>query len=146
MNWIHYLNRIPRKDFISKFSRSSGPGGQNVNKLNSKAIIKLEREKLMTAKWLEPEVRERILQAGFTYLTHSGDLLVSSDRTRSQQMNLDDCFTKLSKEIAKAAFTPSDPSEEAQSRWKHISKREKANKKNLKQRHASKKKDRKGLD
>lgn len=146
MNWQAYLQLIPRRDFMLRFSRSSGPGGQNVNKVSTKATIKLDREKFATAAWLTPQLRQRILQSDFAYFTPKRDIIVSSELTRSQHANLDNCFEKLSKEIARVAFVPEGPSEETQKRWQLLAKREASRKKELKKMHASKKRDRKYTD
>jgi len=83
---------IPLDEFTREFSRSGGPGGQNVNKVNSKVMLR----------WLpglspslsEP-VRARFLQIVGPRLTTAGELLITSQATRDQARNLDDCLEKL---------------------------------------------------
>lgn len=110
---------IPRSQFTLNFSRSSGPGGQNVNKVNSKATVRLDREKW--AKWLPLEVQNQISQSGeFPYFTKRGDILVTSELSRSQKKNLDDCFQKLAEAIRHAAFIGKETSEDTLEKWKQI--------------------------
>lgn len=143
MHWSEVLAKLPRNQFIVKFSRSSGPGGQHVNKVNSKASIRLPREKLAIAEWVQPELRAKLMHPDFVYSTKRGDLLVSSELTRSQPNNVTDCYEKLAKQIASAAYVPAETSQEAKERWEGLNKKENAKLKSIKQRHASKKQDRK---
>ncbi len=113
---------IPRQEFEQVFNRSSGPGGQNVNKVNTKATIKYTPRQWQQAGWLPDGIKARIGQSKFPYLTKSGGIVVSSDLTRHQKTNLDDCFNKLAQAIKESAFIPEDPSQEAQERWVKIRK------------------------
>jgi peptidyl-tRNA hydrolase ICT1 len=71
---IAYLRRL---EF--NYARSSGPGGQNVNKLNTKAEVRFN---VHTADWLEPEVRQRLLEYQSNKISKEGDLIVSSQEHR----------------------------------------------------------------
>lgn len=110
---------IPRNQFTLKFSRSSGPGGQNVNKVNTKVILRLDREKW--AKWLPLEVQNQISQSGkFPYFTKRGDILIASELSRSQKRNVDDCFQKLAQAIRQAAFVGEETCEKTLRKWKDV--------------------------
>jgi ribosome-associated protein len=74
------------------FVRSSGPGGQNVNKVNSKAVL---RWNPVASAALPAGVRERFLSRFGNRLTVDGDLVISSQRFRDQHRNQDDCLDKL---------------------------------------------------
>lgn len=76
------------------FSRSSGPGGQNVNKVNSKAEV---RFKLSEAGWLHALVRQRFLALHGRLLTAGGEVVITSEVHRTQRANLDECLDKLYK-------------------------------------------------
>jgi ribosome-associated protein len=83
---------IPRERLTIRFARSGGPGGQNVNKVETKAEV---RFLLAEADWLPPWVRERMKQLFGGRLTREGEVIISSSRFRSQAQNLDDCLQKL---------------------------------------------------
>lgn len=142
-SWLKLLAKIPKEEFKYVFSRSGGPGGQNVNKVNSKATIRLSREKLAAATWLEPDVRAKVAEPSFRYTTKQGDIIISSELTRSQHDNLDDCFRKLATAIDKVAFVPAEASAESKQRWKKLEQRELLKKKETKKRLSLKKQDRK---
>ncbi len=76
--------------------RSSGPGGQNVNKINSKVDIRFHFD---SAEWLSQEVKEVVRPALERELNKEGFLVVRSDRTRSQLMNQADALRKLREAI-----------------------------------------------
>ena len=77
--------RIPLAEFEFTFARSSGPGGQNVNKVNSKAVL---RWGVRHSPALPEAVRQRFLQKYAARLTNEGDLLVTSQRYRDAPRNV----------------------------------------------------------
>src|SRR4051794_41880716 len=83
---------IPLDEFRTEFSRSGGPGGQNVNKVNSKVLLRWNPG---TSPSLPGPVRDRLLRLVANRLTGEGDLLVTSQATRDQGRNVDDCPEKL---------------------------------------------------
>jgi ribosome-associated protein len=93
---------IPLAEFQWEFSRSGGPGGQNVNKVNSKAVL---RWSPAASPSLPGPVRDRLLQALANRLTRDGELLISSQRTRDQSRNLADCLGKV-RALVEAAVQP----------------------------------------
>ncbi|MDR3632863.1 MAG: alternative ribosome rescue aminoacyl-tRNA hydrolase ArfB [Isosphaeraceae bacterium] len=93
---------IPLNEFQWEFARSGGPGGQNVNKVNSKAVL---RWNATASPSLPAPVRARLLQAVASRLTGEGELLVTSQLTRDQGRNMEDCLEKL-RAIVLAAATP----------------------------------------
>ena len=84
--------QIPMREFTFTYARSSGPGGQNVNKLSTKAIL---RWPMRTSKSLPEAVRARFLAKFGNKLTTDGDLLITSQRTRDAGRNTADCLEKL---------------------------------------------------
>ena len=84
--------RIPRDEFQMEFIRSSGPGGQNVNKVASKVRL---RWPVVRSPSLPEAVKERFLQKYRRRITADGGLLITSQRFRDQSKNIDDCFEKL---------------------------------------------------
>lgn len=95
--------QIPLDKVDFQFARSSGPGGQNVNKLNTKAEMRFH---VMSADWLAPEVRQRLVQYQANKISKDGELIVSSQEHRTQSKNKDDCIEKLKVMVAEAMLTP----------------------------------------
>ncbi len=93
---------IPLDEFTFEFARSGGPGGQNVNKVNSKATLRWIPS---VSPSLPPATRARLLRAVEARLTREGELLVSSQLTRDQGRNVEDCLEKV-REIVLAAAKP----------------------------------------
>lgn len=80
-------------------SRSAGPGGQNVNKVNSKISIRFD---VVHSETLTEEEKATILKKLSTHLTKEGILMVVSQDKRSQLENKEDALEKLERLIAKA--------------------------------------------
>src|ERR1700761_3933589 len=78
---------IPLEEFRFEFARSGGPGGQNVNKVNSKALLRWTPS---ISPSLPPTVKDRLLRAVASRLTKEGELLVTSQLTRDQSRNVED--------------------------------------------------------
>lgn len=95
--------QIPEGELQFSYVRSSGPGGQNVNKVSSKAVL---RWSPAASPSLPPEVRGRFLSKYASRLTIEGDLIVTSQRFRDQQRNSADCLEKLKEMLLAAARKP----------------------------------------
>lgn len=95
--------KIPLREFRFSFARSSGPGGQNVNKVNTKATL---RWALVKSPSLPEPVRRRFLAKHGRRVTAQGDLLITSQRFRDAGRNVADCLEKLRKLLADAAVAP----------------------------------------
>jgi ribosome-associated protein len=93
---------VPRERVSVAFSRSGGPGGQNVNKTSTKAEVRFV---LAEADWLSPERRALLAEKLAHRLTRAGELVVASEKHRSQKDNLEECFTKIEALLA-AALRP----------------------------------------
>jgi ribosome-associated protein len=94
---------IPLDEFQFETSRSGGPGGQNVNKVNSKVQLRWTPS---TSPSLPDPVRMRLLASVANRLTRDGELLIASTRTRDQGQNVDDCLDKLKTLILAAVHPP----------------------------------------
>lgn len=94
--------QVPLREFRFTFARSPGPGGQNVNKVNSKATLHWNVTK--TTSLTEP-VRQRFLKRFCGRINQDGEFFVSSSRFRDQGRNVADCIEKLRGMLAEAAVT-----------------------------------------
>lgn len=93
---------IPLEEFRFSYVRSSGPGGQNVNKVNSQAQLSW-RVGECTA--LSPEVLERLKLAQKGRISRAGLLRVDSQRYRDRERNRQDCLERV-RGMVTAALTP----------------------------------------
>ena len=80
-------------------SRSSGPGGQNVNKVNSKVTL---RWPVGISVILSSEEKETIVQKLASRITLEGVLILSAQEKRSQQQNKEAVLAKLDELLTKA--------------------------------------------
>jgi ribosome-associated protein len=83
---------IPGDELRLTFVRSRGPGGQNVNKVNTKAVLRwaIESNETLPSAW-----RERFLRESGYRVTKTGDIVLSSDRYRDQPRNRDAVLERL---------------------------------------------------
>jgi len=95
--------RIPFDEFEWSFVRSGGPGGQNVNKVASKAVLRWDAVRSGS---LPADVRTRLLAQQQHRLTKEGELILTSQRYRDQERNRQDCLDKLRDMIVRATFVP----------------------------------------
>ncbi len=84
--------KIPKEEFLFTFSRSAGPGGQNVKKVNTKATLRWD---VTTSESLPEDVRRRFLAKYRRRINKEGRLVLVSQRFRDQQRNVADCLEKL---------------------------------------------------
>lgn len=82
-------------------ARSSGPGGQNVNKVNSKVILKWD---IQNSASITEDQKLLLLSKLRSHLTKEGVMVVVSQDTRSQFANKEDAIKKLN-ELLRKAFT-----------------------------------------
>uniref|UniRef100_A0A8D0GUZ7 Large ribosomal subunit protein mL62 n=1 Tax=Sphenodon punctatus TaxID=8508 RepID=A0A8D0GUZ7_SPHPU len=90
---------IPLDCLNISYCRSSGPGGQNVNKVNSKAEVRFH---LASADWIAEDVRQKMAEMHRNKINKSGELIVKSEVSRYQMRNLADCLQKIRDLIAGA--------------------------------------------
>ena len=95
--------KIPLREFRFSFTRSSGPGGQNVNKVSTKATL---RWPVHTTRSLPQPVRGRLLAKYGRRVNAQGELVITSQRFRDAGRNVADCLEKLRKMLAEVAVPP----------------------------------------
>jgi ribosome-associated protein len=83
---------IPDHELTFEFSRSSGPGGQNVNKVNSRATL---RWPIYASPTLSHDVRQRFLARYQNLINSEGEVVIHSDKYRDQPRNIQDAKDKL---------------------------------------------------
>ena len=112
---------IPAAELQWQFARSGGKGGQNVNKVESKAELRWTPAGSRALDGLPEDTRAWLLSRLASRLTDGGELLVTSTLTRDQIRNREDCADKLAA-IVKAALLrpkkrrPTKPSKGAKER------------------------------
>lgn len=95
--------KIPFSEFTFTFARSSGAGGQNVNKVNSKVILHwLIDQTQCCHSGVITRFKERFGQ----FITQEGEVQIMSQKNRSQKDNIDDCIEKLHAMINEVAAPP----------------------------------------
>ena len=92
------------KDLQQSFARSSGPGGQNVNKVNTKVELRFSLDQ---ARWLPNDVKER-LKLMRPQNVAQDDFIVVSQLTRHQESNIRDALDKLQSYVDLAAEPPKE--------------------------------------
>jgi ribosome-associated protein len=96
---------IPIAEFDFSYARSSGPGGQNVNKVNSKVVMYWP---LGVSPSLPHDVLVRFRAAFGHRIATDGTLVLGSDRFRDQKRNVQDCLEKLA-EMLRQVLDPPKP-------------------------------------
>src|SRR3979409_2034888 len=84
--------RIAEEEFLWSFARSGGPGGQNVNKVATKAVLRWD---VTHSPSVPDEIKARFVANNRSRLTTEGEVVIMSDRSRSQLMNRQDCLDIL---------------------------------------------------
>jgi ribosome-associated protein len=96
--------RIPDDELEWNFVRASGPGGQNVNKVASKAVLRWRA--LATTAAISERAMARMRAHFPSRFTASGDVLIQSQQYRDQERNREDCLGKLAAMIRAALPEP----------------------------------------
>ena len=93
---------ISESDIQVKFVRSTGPGGQNVNKVSTAAQLRFDVKNAA----LPDGLRNRLISLAGKKMTERGELLITASRFRTQDRNRQDALDRLAALIRRAAVPP----------------------------------------
>jgi ribosome-associated protein len=100
---INHRIAIDESEIAESFIRSSGPGGQNVNKLATAVQLRFD---VRHSPSLPEDVRPRLERLAGRRLTRDGVLVITAQRHRTQERNRDDALERLVALIRAAAVAP----------------------------------------
>lgn len=98
----HRIHLDPR-EIKESFIRASGPGGQNVNKVSSAVELRFDAKHSPS---LPDGVRERLMKLAGRRLTLAGEIVITSQTHRSQELNRAEALEKLVELIRRATVVP----------------------------------------
>lgn len=93
---------IDEDEIVWAFSRASGPGGQNVNKVSTAAELRFD----VARAFLPDDLKQRLQPMAGRLLTKDGVLVITAQETRSQERNREIALQKLVALLRKAAQRP----------------------------------------
>lgn len=120
--WVDDLSLkcIPLKEFQLRYDRSNGPGGQNVNKVNTKCTLTLED--FSKQSWIPKEIRMKMTEESVSryYKRASDAIVIQAQESRSREQNKNRCFTKFLKDVKDSCKFGSETSKKKLHKWARI--------------------------
>ena len=105
-NSVFTINSIPVDQLDIRHARSSGAGGQNVNKVNTKVDMRFT---VNTCTWLPDVIKSRMQLSHANKINSLNELIITSERYRTQHKNYNDCIEKLYDIIKSCSYIPTEP-------------------------------------
>ena len=93
---------IAESEVQLEFTRASGPGGQNINKVSSAVLLRFDTN----SPCLPSDVHERLVKLAKNRINEDGELIIQASRHRSQEQNRQDALERLVAIIREAAEEP----------------------------------------
>jgi len=94
---------IPETELQFNFIRSSGPGGQNVNKVSTAVQLRFD---IINSPSLSDELKRRLIVKSGNKVTKEGILIIEAKRFRTQESNKQDAIERFTELIRKAGRKP----------------------------------------
>ena len=95
--------KIPEEELQFAFIRSSGPGGQNVNKVSTAVQLRFD---VLNSPSLMNDVKERLIRLAGNKMTDEGVLIIVGKQYRTQEQNRYDAVERLVDLIHQALVKP----------------------------------------
>lgn len=100
---INSRQKIDESELDFTFVRSSGPGGQNVNKVSTAVQLSFD---IKNSKSLSGSAKKRLIRNCKSYVTTKGVLILSSESHRTQSANKEDVIEKFREIVRKGLIIP----------------------------------------